>query len=1073
MLLAALSTIFTPVLLAQGYSIAIYHSYLSSTLAVSLVDSRHALVLSKDFIQLIDPVTGLTQFTYAIYGTPRILATNYGYGATVFAIATSNGEIVILRRSGLTFRATEFRFHGTVDILRLFTSSDVAYALVSEGILRKLVVMNLSTPSWCEVGVPPSNMVPTSGRYINIIDAVLAYEGSSKGLKATHTLVYTYSELPHVVPNSTLVTIVVMVGNTTIPNAIVEVKYGTNTQYLYTDRHGMVQLYIPVNITKLYIRAFYVNRTTGTTYYDEKEVEGPLSTGVSYTIVLHLKPTVIAVPYAPSRIFLAVTVVPSARCSAFFSKPLITIPLNVTSPNQVHLLAAYRSGSSIIVVYSYLAPTYMGSLWTISILVIDLTSGKVVWKGVYYTSFQATQAAFSNDGRLVAIATSSNVLYVLWSSQGWKYEVVDSYKLPAQPTSILITKEPYGYLILVGCSDGAFIAIAYTKGMLIPINRGKTLYLQLEPPTYISASPDASLIAIATFGGVYYVYGLGPNALNILGYSLAKFVTRNVVISVSGISYATIMLSSRHVEIINGTYAIFKNVPPGLHEIAILPSNPYAPRVRILLNMSVSKADVSVTFVNPFTNQSLAITVLQRVGNKTKVIVAQAKALNVSVPYGESVSYELSFAPITVGSYEIPAYANASITIAASKDEIFVNVKLPDWARASRVELCLYTPKGTSVTNASIAIIGTITRYSTELTLNPRTNCFEATAVPYDLYKVVFISIPSNLERPRLTRIVVAQPTVISRQTLLYKPLSVTILFSQPPIVPLDVYLGGKHIKVENGTRSITIRGLYPGTYTLVIKPVPMLKTFNGKISIPYYYEVRKQIVLTSNTTIRVELRPKYILVKIDVRDAINKKSGPLQPVRMQVNGINVAVLTSKNHIVEGFIPVDSKTIIVFIPTSQVYKKVTKILEPEKQHLRNGTTVTVYIPRQSFKVTIIAVSNLGSRISGALVIPTCDTVSPSPTITDNDGRASFYVPALSNCVIKVVKEGYHEVSKTIFVGATNVYETIVLRAKPITLILSYMNVITAAVVVGAVLGIMLYLKRRIEAKLESTVEEII
>ncbi len=47
-----------------------------------------------------------------------------------------------------------------------------------------------------------------------------------------------------------------------------------------------------------------------------------------------------------------------------------------------------------------------------------------------------------------------------------------------------------------------------------------------------------------------------------------------------------------------------------------------------------------------------------------------------------------------------------------------------------------------------------------------------------------------------------------------------------------------------------------------------------------------------------------------------------------------------------------------------------------------------------------------------------------------------------------------------------------LRAKPLTVVMQYMNVLLAGSIIGVVIGVMLYLKKRIEAKLAMTSEEI-
>jgi len=1056
-------------------SVAIYHSFLAPASMVALINKQYALAVSTNMLEVINPVTGARYFKYSIYGVPQILATDYMYSPSVIAIATGNGEIIALRRSGYTFSITSFRFHGSLKVARLYVTSSTLYALTIEGALRRLIVMNLSSSSWCEAGVPPSNMVPTSANYIKVLDFINAYTRSSQGLATTPILLLVYSRLPRIPPNSTIVSVVVMVNNATVPNAIVEIKYGTVTQFQYTDRHGKAQFYVPINVSSLSIQAFYANRTSGTTYYAKQVLEGPLSKNASYTIVLHLKPSIVAVPRVVSTVFLSIYRIPIANCQRYFSKPLATIPLNVSNPNQIKLLNAYVAGDKLIVAYSSLTPTYIGDLWTIDVITVNLTRGSILWKGVYYVPSPATYAAFSNDGHLIAVTTESNIMYVLWSPYFQHFSIVDSYKLPAQPTSIEIAKESYGYLVLVGCKNGAFLALTYVSGgVLLPVNRGPSLYLQLSPPTYISADPNASSVAVATYRGVYLITNLGPSALGLIGRDLSRFITRNVMVLVSGSAGgATISLGSPRVLTVKGSKAVFKNVPTGEHTLVIVPSNPYAPRAIMKLDIGTQNVNATISFLNPFDNKSLYVTVFQILKNQTKILASNVKNFSVSIPYGAKALYRVSFSDITVDGYSLPVYTNASISIAASEDSIEIQLSAPSWRRASQVQLCLFTPRGTAVTNASVAIVGYVTKYSTELALNPKTGCFEAFNVPYDLYNVTFVSLPPNLQAPGGIKLVVAQPTIVSRQTLLYKPLTLTLLFSEPPKVPLDVYVAGKHVRVDAGIKQVTIKGIYPGTYTLTVKPIPALRTFNGKIAVPYYYPVSRRITLTTNATVSIDLKPKYIYVAIDVRDQINRKSGPLQPVRLEINGINIAVLTERNHVVAGYIPIDTKTVITLVPTSQVYKKVVKVVEPSKLHLRNGTSLTIYVPRQKFKVSIIVMSSLGNKVQGALVIPTCNTITPSPSITDSSGRVTFYVPALSNCMIKVLKEGYYSVTKSVFVGTTNVYETITLKAKPITVLMHYMNVLTAAIVVGSVIGIMLYLKKRIEAKLESTVEEII
>lgn len=1082
MLIAVLSlaSLMDLTVLSAGSNVAVYHTVFLPMNFVSILDSNHVVAVSSNYLIALNPVNGSVLYYYALFGAPTRFAADRAFAPHFIAVATNRGEIAVFRASatGKLVKVSALRLHGTYSILKLYVYKDLVYALTQTPYSTKLIVLNSTRTSWCELGAPPSNMVITRWSYARIIDVIDALRGSNGSLASSSLLVlsYTYTApyYTKIFRNAVMMLVKVLIGNRSVPNAIVIIKFDHQYIHLNTNSEGLVRTYIPRNVTRITIQAYFVNKSTGQTYYGEKHLVGPISTNTSsYYIVLHLQPKSVVVPQLYSKVWVSVVNVSSDECSRI--PVLINIPFNVTSPHDLVILGAYLRGSELVLIYGLRNRTVVGSAWSINIAAISLKTGKTIALSYYYTLSKPVYASISADGRLICVVTENNILYVAWSPDLVRYRMIDNLVLPSAVTNIAVEQALGSYMIIVGCKDGSFIVLRYVVGSPIqPVNRGRTLYLRLAPPTYVSSSPDGNIIAVATLRGLYYIENLGSNLRRVIGKNLEYFVTRNIEVLVKAKAMSvTMLLNSSSMYVAHGVHAVFRNVPPGSHELVISPSNPFAPKVVAHIDIKGMNVRFKIRFLNPFTNRSMQFSAVEVRGNKSILISSNTTYLYVSISNKSSeAKYVIRFLPMHVDGYEFQVYTNATLLIRVEYNKLYIELSLPTWIRASRVELCLVTPYGRSVSNASIYIKGILTNYTTKLMFDPRTRCFEAYNVPYDVYRVIYVALPPTLEPPRAHTIIVSQNVVVSRQIALLRPVTIRVVFSEPPRVPLEIVVGGKRVIVEKGMQSVVISGIEPGRYTVRVIPGKLITTFGGRIAVPYYENVTMQIDVRNNMTLRIPLKQACIYVRIDVRDSLNRKSGPIIPVRLLINGVYVKTLTSKDHVVSGFIPARGTTTVTIVPLQQVYQRVVKVLNPQKSRLANNSVVTIYVPRKIVDVTLIVASNLGKRVSGALVIPTCEYGTPSPTVTDNEGKATFRVPAYTRCTVKVLKEGYEQVIKPIFVGTSSVYETVMLRAKPLTVVMQYMNVLLAGSIIGVVIGVMLYLKKRIEAKLAMTSEEI-
>jgi len=1061
-------------------NVAIYHTIYTPLKYVHIIDANRVIAIDNNYLMLLNPINGSIVYEYALFGVPIAFSTNRLFDAKYFAIATNHGEIIVfktLNSSGVA-KVSALRFHGVLRVLKLYVYRDLVYSLVESPPITKLIVLNATRTSWCEVGAPPSNMVTTKWSYVKLLDVIDALQPSNNTLASSSILIASYIRMstlpPELLKNPVLLSVRVMIGNHSVANAIVEIKIGSILLHYITSPEGLVRTYVPRNASSIEIKAYFLNKTSGTTYFGKTVIQGPLPINVSsYYVVIHLKPQSVPIPQLYSRLTLSVINISDGDCSKLST--IMQIAFNVTNPKDIILLNAFIHRNNLIVVYGLKKKTFVGTLWSLNIMIVDLKTKSIIRNNVYFVSSKPIYAMISPDGSVICIVTESNILYVAWSPNLIGYRIVDSYVLPSTVTNIVIGKTLGSYIILVGCRDGSFIVLKYRIGApLIPINRGKALYLHLSPPTFISASPNINLIAIATKDGLFFIRNMGANINKIAGKNLGSFITRNLEVYVRANALnALISLNSSNNIVIRSLHAVFRNVPPGNHELLITPTNPFIPRVMVNLSVEGLKTSFRISFLNPFTGKPIRFSIERVAGNKSIVLASNATTFTITV-LNESyeAKYVVNFLPIRIERYEFSVYTNATIFIRIDYNSIYLKFSLPTWKRASKIELCIITPYGTTISNASIYIRGLITNYTTKLMFNPVSKCFEADSVPYDIYRVEYVRLPPMLKAPHEHTIVVTQKVVVSRQIALFKPVTLRIVFTHPPKVPLELTIGGHSITIEKGQQEVVLRGIEPGIYTIKIVPKKYISTFEGKLKVPYYRNVSRRIRIFENTSLRVSLTPACIYITINVLDSLKRGSGPIIPVRLFVNGVFIKTLTSKDHAVSGFVPISKVTKITIVPIQQVYDKVVKEIIPWKQSLPNGSKITIYLRRKMVRVTIIVMSNLGKRVSGALVIPTCEYGSPSPTVTDSEGKALFEVPAYTRCTIKIIKEGYEQLVKPLFVGTSAIYETIVIKAKPLTVVMQYINIILAGSMIGAIIGAILYAKKRIEMKLASTGEEI-
>ncbi len=1068
---------------------------------VLAVDERTLIVAVQSPTNSFIEVVELSAFTklimhrsyvvdrFVVKGAIASLTKSAIYRPNFIAVASRKGEVLILDTRALpVIDVKRMRFAGISGISKIEVT-DSGFVLVQAS--NELWILHYGSERMCVVGASRGNAL-VSGAPMKVIDFASAITSDAvKGLKKLNLIAIVYQKVPIPKENTSIiiVSLEIVNGNRTVPAAfaIVKIRYDNRTDIIRADSRGIARIVVPSNVSLVTIEGFYANKTTGMTYYGMYVLRGPLEPQSTYFVKLELVPMRVAVPSYTAKAYLRIVKLQSIdRCVEDVEKPIIEMPILTLNPNAVRIHVLYTSKLVAIAVLSYPLYTQMRGLsWAIDIIALDLATKNILDRTKLLVDTPIVSAAISEDGKVMAVSLSNGIIYVMkHGPKSFKYEVVGSYVLesPAYRIEIFYVPSIDGYVVLCSEKSEFFeaLAIGGRIGFLKPIGRKIDIGLELpDKPTYVDALPGLKLITIASPSIVLFARDMGSNIAALIGKDLSLYIAKSLALTIIGPSGTMIasnvsISASPQVTVfaVNGSIELH-GIGFGTYRIDIVPVPNDIPELRMVLKVGAKSVTLGIELIDRVTRSNTSLTISRievSSGDVRKVIEVNATYVELLLNMSRKYEIVLHLAPLTIRAgatiYRIKAYDNATLLIDLSKG-IDIRVLLPRWKRANTFVVCVRDEYGRSINDAYVTLLGAATGYSAHMNYSNALRCFTATNIPFDVYNLSIL-LPQRFEPLAPRAVAVANSSVKYTVIAHYRPVSLTLVFNPIPKTNLLVKVGARSIIVNSGCKCVTIHNLAPGTYTVIVKGLPTVKTFGNK-TISIYAEAAIVVQLSKNETVVVPLKETYKPVKIVLIDTLSR-GAPLGELELYIDGKRWAVIKanaiSRPLVISGYIP--TKTFELVIVSKQgIYSKYSAKI--------NGSAVKdsliVRLKRVLVPITLNVYSNLGEALDSAIVNVNCSPPFTS-SVSTVEGTARLYIPAYSSCMLTVFRPGYTAYETTIFVDTSPKSITVVLSAQPLTIVMKYLPLIVSVVIVCGVVGSLLYLRKRILSGLIIKEEEL-
>ncbi len=1035
--------------------------------------------------KLLSPSDFRVVFNYALQDNPNIISKSASYNPSFVLSASPQGEVVLFNIKNGSVSIYRMRFHGLPPPSKAFISvNGVAYLYFG----KMLRILQYGVPGWCDIAPTVGNLVPYHVEGYSIEDVIAALRPSSKGgLEITTLLAVAYIPAAPLTLQSTLLKVRVILDNRSVSNAIVEVSFEERVLRSITDEHGEAVFIVPRTVSKLTIAAYYVNETLhGKTFYASKTIVGPLKSAVLY-IPLQLKQAAIVIPSTLIKLKIALVNISSIYdCRNAFVNPVVSLAINTTAQRSLKLLSLLVRNNLAYLILSYTILDSLGKPMTIvNITVINLKEKKVVSYAWHRVFAAPLLSAFSDDGKLYALVTADQILYLMSLENPLHPEIIFSYRLPSIPSSLALlsrTGHHHNLYTIAISGQGYILFLLYdpTNKILIPVNRGPNIALILLGNVITDALPQASTIAFVTSTGVYYMRNLGEYIDVIIGTDLSRYLAKGLVITVRTTQGtplpSTISIgSSPNVIVLNHSHKLdLPYITYGTYRIAVIPEDPYTPKLTI--DLTITSDHVSITprlYAQPTlenTSGILRVAAYLITENRSILLFPNTTAPTLVLSYGDRAFLQLDPLPLILhiddSAVPLHAYKPTSINITAG-NTISVDVNLGSRLVSKRVEICLSSETGAPIHNATIGMLGISTDANYILSFNISTECYDAHNVVYDVYKLHFLSLPPYVEIPRKPIYITVDSSAISISTQLrYKPTKVVLHFIPPPRVALRIVLGLRTAIAPPGIPNITLSNIRPGVYRLKIYPEP-LETPYGTVMLYKPITLRTIITKPEILHLNITLVEQYGLVKLKFVDEFSK-SVIADTLIIYVNNKKLAELKPQQASkgIEIYLPL-SKVSLAINSKNGIYSTIRKEVD-----IREVRELLVTLRRKRIDVSVYVYSNLGERLDGAIVNLYCNGMIIGSGVTSN-GIVKLPAPAMSNCYVEVTMPGYKQTAKYVNIGVEPVSVDVILQAEVMTLILKHLALIVAVALVVVIASIVLYLRKKFMESLRVSIEEYI
>ncbi len=1027
---------------------------------------------------------------YALTNQIVALSKSSRYDPNYVAILESNGELLILKKVSGGFVPTRIKLHGIPMVGgKVYVSEDGFFAVGFGNVLR---IGRFGENGWCEFGLRVGNATKSSVEGISVVDFAMATTRSSKPLAIAPYLALSYVKEVSWDPKMMILVIAkAMIGNRSVEGAIIVLKYDNVTLTSVTTSEGTAAIPVPYNATNITVEAYYVNETLGgTTFYGVKKLLGPFKPGEIRYVEVQLARYPIAVPTVKQFAYISIAkIVSLTGCSKSFENPLFSEAIATVDPLSVKIHLFIVDGSRAVLFVSYRDKMPTGAtFYKLEVQTIDLSKHRIVWRAWYRLWSPVEMVSVSEDLELVAVVTSGNNVYVFRNVDGYRFELIESLVLPSKPTSVILVGGAGGkgdtYVLAAGLENGYVVLYAYRdyfKSFESVGRRTRYGLLLCRGRAYVDALPKLSAMIASCGSAVYYAPFMGTYLDKLYTEDLSKYLARNLVVKVinaTGFGIPANVSIRGSPELVlwarNGSVVI-KNIAFGTHSVMIVPAMPSYPWIAMNVSIGIERARLKLRVIDPETNKSMVVNYVSIVctdGRKEALILSRNRSVELDFVEGEQCSVNISLAPSYVvfhgEVFVLKPYDAVKLNVSMSRT-FTVLLELPRRKYADRVALCLYTEDGLPIENAVVQMKNVQTNLSIHANYNASSQCYEVRNIPFGVYMVTVSNLSEVLqELPPITISVNASDLTFTK-IVPYKPMSLKIRFRTPPIVDLIVSVGNASKYVKRGTKEVEFHGLKPGRYVVRIQALPTLESF-GTTKVCYYRNVTRVVILRKPMELEISLIPIYKRVKIAIVDILTNR-GPIDKLNVYIDGKLVETLkaqpNAKAIYLEGYLPKGRIVNLTIVSLGKIYATFKELLNVDKI----GDTVVVKLRRVLVPITINTVSSLGEKLSGVTIDANCN--GREITVTSVDGVAQLYVPSYVSCILVAKMAGYSSARASVSITNAPVTLTMVLRPHILTLVFKYITLIVAVAIVGAIAGILVYLRKKIIEKVYVSTEELL
>ena len=1023
--------------------------------------------------------------SYPILGAVTSFDVDDTYSPSFYAFGSSKGEALVLSAKDLrlVFRyiqADEFQ------VTKIHVSKNVLVAMF-QGSRSFIKIFNLSSGGWSEIGEVVGNAPRYSMENVKLIDySMLKFVYGNK-IGTKDTIILAYFTMPK---DKLLIQVINASTKEPLVNTIVYVRndvIGTVYQGV-TDREGYALVPIDLvskkgqNIT-IFVQVERVCYRYTFTNIDLEEISAGVYTLENNIITVPGK-VISQPPQAVRRLILDILDVSTGIPKRIKSISL----LNVISINGIH---AFLDVSILNQRFQYILvlsgrfaddPSYP----SIRIMYLDSSFNEFMEPTKYRLFSDVSALAYSPDGRYLAVGTRGGVVYIFRSAPiGGRYEVLWGYRMPDQVTSISISnKVNNGYAITVGDKRGN-LQVLYlpTANEMIPVIRINTTlaFHALSQITSIYASLDLNKLVVGTASKPYLILGFGDYIINRKGpinldtRVLQPLLIRLITANGTAVANAEVKVYNMKGTLVaegftdnNGVYRV-KYILPGTYNLTVQPPVDYLENVSEVI--SVTKEVQEVTVMCNYSTINVYFSILD---SETKKAIEENVNFVLSGPE-TFLSYEVTsknssfYLKLLPGQYKLsvtssryvvgkPLYQelttyinvplNRNVTLYLTRNSFRLTLRFIDNTTRGppreAVQALLYKEGRLIASSLVSAYKNTLTLilrdkgiFTLEVRPQPPPN-----EEPYYLSRTYIVNVTGDTQEviPLYLNSIKLTLNIYDEQT------------GGPPLTPIKVLIDDKHVVTLPANYTHVTLEVTKGLHTLTLVPLPEYSF----LKIPLYNVTKLDIRIVRKTSLNVTLERIYVKIELHIKDHYTG-GGPAERLALLINGNKVAEIrpNASSPILFAIFLHKGENVI------QLKGKVIYADFIKKVNIVNSTTIEVDLLRKLFTVKVVAVNDIGQKLSGGVVTARGINLKFEATSSIVDGEAYLKLP-FGMYTIEVSQPGYEKYSVERVVDHDEEL-SVVLYPKIITLLTRYLPVLVGVSVIAAIIALIFKYRAKIKS----------